>query len=248
MSLRAISYVFDHSLAEGKARLVLLALADYADENWIAYPSVKRLAAKTRISERGIFRFLGDLQKAGELEKAGVGRRGVVRYRIIKRDGTEEEDAPPSYRERLRRARTPASSGRGETAATPATSGRGEDATPASSGTPPLPVVADKPSKNLKTKKRARGGERRSADQIMQDWWRDKLEDFRDDGVWPERERIGPSPAESGCRAPPQLIEEILGPGRDDGGPGTEGEAAMPASEPVPAVNVASGEAEEIGQ
>lgn len=44
--------VFEHSRSEGTARLVLLALAWYADDHGNAWPSVKNLADRANVGER----------------------------------------------------------------------------------------------------------------------------------------------------------------------------------------------------
>jgi hypothetical protein len=62
-----MSYVWEHSKQQGGTLLVLLAIADFADDAGVAYPKVPALAAKARLSETSIHRILRDLQTAGEL-------------------------------------------------------------------------------------------------------------------------------------------------------------------------------------
>jgi DNA replication protein DnaC len=67
MSIKAMTNIWDHSAQKGSKLLLLLAIADHADEYAFAWPGVKALAAKIRMSERHTKRLLGELEKAGEL-------------------------------------------------------------------------------------------------------------------------------------------------------------------------------------
>jgi len=78
VSVAVLSWVWDCSPVKGARRLVLLALADHADdETWSCWPSVRRIAAKTQIPERSVRRLLGELKEAGAIEvQAGAGSLG----------------------------------------------------------------------------------------------------------------------------------------------------------------------------
>ena len=67
MSLKAMSHVWEHSEQRGSRLLMLLAIADFADDHGIAYPGIERLARKTRMSERNAQMTLRALEQAGEL-------------------------------------------------------------------------------------------------------------------------------------------------------------------------------------
>jgi hypothetical protein len=67
MSIHCANRVWEYSAQEGNALLLLLALADYADENGFAFPGQETLAAKTRLGVRQTRRHLAALQAAGEL-------------------------------------------------------------------------------------------------------------------------------------------------------------------------------------
>lgn len=67
MSVKAMNAVFEHSQARLGARLVLLAIADNADDYGVAYPGVKSLAGKARISPRAVQYALDELSGLGEL-------------------------------------------------------------------------------------------------------------------------------------------------------------------------------------
>lgn len=67
MSLSALTHVWKHSKAKGSALLVMLALADYADDEGQSYPSVKTLSIKTRMSPRNVQKVIQKLITTGEL-------------------------------------------------------------------------------------------------------------------------------------------------------------------------------------
>ena len=83
MSIKVSAAVWQHSHQKGSRLLLMLALADYANDAKLAWPSVPTLARKTKMSERYVRSLLGSLVGEGELVPAGIGRRGVVKYRVI---------------------------------------------------------------------------------------------------------------------------------------------------------------------
>lgn len=89
-----MSWVFEHSRSKKNARLVLLAIADCAnDEGRQAYPSMPTLMKKTGLCERAVTGLVGDLERLGELEvKRNGGPRGCNLYRVVM---TPAESAPP---------------------------------------------------------------------------------------------------------------------------------------------------------
>jgi hypothetical protein len=83
MSVRVMAAVWDHSTTEGTDLLVLLALADHADHDGYAWPSVDRLAAKCRVHRATVFRSLQACEAAGELVRTSGGGRGQANlYRL----------------------------------------------------------------------------------------------------------------------------------------------------------------------
>lgn len=83
MSVAATTRVWNESKEKGGRRLVLLALADfYNDEQDCAWPSVSRLAEMTLLTPRHVAGVLVKLEASGEIERAGSGRRKVVRWRF----------------------------------------------------------------------------------------------------------------------------------------------------------------------
>lgn len=87
MSIKQMAKVWEWSKAEGAALLVMLALADHADDDGYCFPGVERVAKKCRISSRSVQRHVKDLGEIGEL-KVETGRGVTVqggatnRYKI----------------------------------------------------------------------------------------------------------------------------------------------------------------------
>lgn len=78
MSVEATTWVWKHSKAEGTDLLVLLALADFAQEDHRCFGSWGKLEQKTKLSRRTISRCLTRLQAAGELIMRERGKRRVA--------------------------------------------------------------------------------------------------------------------------------------------------------------------------
>lgn len=85
MSVRVMSWVWDHSTASGVDLLVMLAIADNAaDHGGDAWPSTSTLARKCRVSERTVQRVVQRLDALGLLVvEWSAGPRGTNRYRIV---------------------------------------------------------------------------------------------------------------------------------------------------------------------
>lgn len=80
-----MSWVFKHSESRGNARLVLLAIADRAnDDGTDAWPSIRTIAEKARVSERTAIRSVQALEELGELavERSTGGHRSNS-YRVV---------------------------------------------------------------------------------------------------------------------------------------------------------------------
>ena len=84
MSVDVMSAVWKESKATGSARLLLLAIADNANSEGKAYPSIKRLAQKVNTSERNIQFLLRKLVELGELAiELQAERRGCNAYYVL---------------------------------------------------------------------------------------------------------------------------------------------------------------------
>ena len=68
MSIAIMNRVWRYSKAEQGQLLVLLAIADFADDVGRAFPSVPTLATKSRLSDRQAQRVLKLLVNSGELK------------------------------------------------------------------------------------------------------------------------------------------------------------------------------------
>jgi hypothetical protein len=91
VSVEAMTSVWRHSKAKRGGLLVMLALADHAhDDGTNAYPSVRTLARKARLSERGVQKALRALEAIREIEPTGVSSTGTVVYAITLPMGGEQ--------------------------------------------------------------------------------------------------------------------------------------------------------------
>lgn len=93
MSIRVMSWVWDHGPTDRDELLVMLALADYADDEGACYPSMAGIAEKARLTERGARGIVRRLEASGWLAvKVGGGRGGKSNYRIIKKAANPEPE------------------------------------------------------------------------------------------------------------------------------------------------------------
>ena len=82
MSIRVMSQVWDRSAHSGSALLLMLAIADFARDDGIAWPSLGSLARKTRMSERQIRRLVSECESSGELDVDRSRGHRTHRYRL----------------------------------------------------------------------------------------------------------------------------------------------------------------------
>jgi hypothetical protein len=84
MSVIVSGLVWQHSQHKEGTLVVLLALADSANDNGVCWPSIRHLAAKARMSERGVQYAIAKLMDSGELEllKRGGRHQGANTYRV----------------------------------------------------------------------------------------------------------------------------------------------------------------------
>ncbi len=93
MSVKWIDRVFKSSAHRTASELLmLLALADYADDSGESYPSVATLAHKCRMNVRNANYVLRALQKSGELfVRKNQGPNGTNRYKLVFKQSEESE-------------------------------------------------------------------------------------------------------------------------------------------------------------
>lgn len=91
MSVRVSHWVWQYSPQKGSALLVLLAIADSAnDDGGGAYPSTAKLAKKSRLSERNVQYIVRGLAAEGAIEiDWGAGPRGTNVYRVAMADASQ---------------------------------------------------------------------------------------------------------------------------------------------------------------
>lgn len=84
MSIRKSTEVWEKSKQKGAGLLVMLAIADFANDDGFAWPSVPTLARKSRVTVRGAQKIVSNCIAAGELEvERGAGPRGTNLYHIL---------------------------------------------------------------------------------------------------------------------------------------------------------------------
>ena len=86
MSAKATNWAWEESQSTGSARLVLLALADWANEKGICFGSYRGLAKKTRLSVATVTRSLRELEEAGEVKQLEPGSFGPMTSRPLASD------------------------------------------------------------------------------------------------------------------------------------------------------------------
>lgn len=134
-----LSVVWQHSKNGGNALLMMLAIADFADDRGYAYPSVNTLAAKCRVKPRAANYTLAQLQESGELSvQYGKGPKGTNVYRI-KLDAMGLQQPAPLQ---------PAAPLQPIASLQPCAPLQSTAATPATGCAKPLQPVAPKPSLN----------------------------------------------------------------------------------------------------
>ena len=83
MCIRIMTRVWDEGPSDRAELLVLLALADFADENGYCWPSIATISAKARLGERGTQKVLRRLEETGYVTvQVGGGRHGCNAYII----------------------------------------------------------------------------------------------------------------------------------------------------------------------
>lgn len=92
MSIKVMSMVWEREGLSPTHRLILLALADHADDDGVCYPSIARLRRRTGLSERAIQTAFSALCAAGWLRiERNAGPRGCNVFTV----STPAADAPP---------------------------------------------------------------------------------------------------------------------------------------------------------
>jgi hypothetical protein len=100
MSVEALAAVFKHSESRGGARLVMIGIANRADEHGIGWPDVADLMLASRMERSSVKAGLKKLREAGELEPVddhenigGRGRSTLYRISLPGLDGEYTDEA-----------------------------------------------------------------------------------------------------------------------------------------------------------
>lgn len=91
MCLKAITYIRERDICPSGCKFVALALADHADAKWTCFPSVRRLAFYTSLSNRSVRTHLNSLASMGI----------ITRKRRRRADGTLAEYSFSIQRQKL---------------------------------------------------------------------------------------------------------------------------------------------------
>jgi Helix-turn-helix domain len=112
MSVRTMARVWADSRHGGPHLLMLLSIADFADDDGNAYPSVQTLATKCRMKARNARLVLAALRESGELQvRTNGGPAGANRYRITMQGGLQELAGVQGLAGLQKKAHTPARKG-----------------------------------------------------------------------------------------------------------------------------------------
>lgn len=83
MSVKVMSRVWDFGPPVHSDRFVLLAIADYCNDDGECWPSIRSICGKVCMSERGVQTVIRRLEANGWLEiKTGNGRKGCNQYTV----------------------------------------------------------------------------------------------------------------------------------------------------------------------
>jgi hypothetical protein len=98
MSIKAMQRLWESSEQKGSRLLLLLAIADNADDHGFAWPGTTTLAEKIRMSERHTKRLLAELEETSELYID----RDIYHNRYIVCTGRNDEEIKVAMMDRLR--------------------------------------------------------------------------------------------------------------------------------------------------
>jgi biotin operon repressor len=91
VSIKWLNYVWEESPYEGKKLLLHLALADYANDDGVCYPSQPTLAHKARVSRVWVRSAIKEMISDGllEIEQDGGGRGNRTIYKLFRKRVSE---------------------------------------------------------------------------------------------------------------------------------------------------------------
>jgi hypothetical protein len=89
VSIQAVGWVLEHSEATGNDRLVMISLANHADEERVCWPGVETICHEACVSRATAFRALDRLREQGEIHAvplSGLTAKQRERYEKIRPD------------------------------------------------------------------------------------------------------------------------------------------------------------------
>jgi len=82
MSFEAVRWILENSKTKGAQRLILVVIAEHADKNGLAWPSIETIARLANCSERFVKETIAKLKSGELIIERGGGRGRSNRYRI----------------------------------------------------------------------------------------------------------------------------------------------------------------------
>lgn len=95
MSIKVMNAVWEQDDLDASETLVMLALADWANDDGLCWPSLERLTEKTRLTERGLRGIILRLEERGYLERKKLHARGTY-YTVKPRNYVPVEMPKPT--------------------------------------------------------------------------------------------------------------------------------------------------------
>lgn len=109
MSIKIMDQVFDLKGVTPTEKLILLSLADHADESGRCYPSIDRLSLRTCLSERALQVNIRTLTQKGFITIAKGGGRGRANEYIVSANPAQETPfEKPSFKNTVSHVENPA--------------------------------------------------------------------------------------------------------------------------------------------
>ena len=83
MSIRSLNWAFDGGIPSSSCKFVLVALADFANEDWQSYPSVETLCRKTSLERKTVISCMNRLEEAGFLKDTGLRKGATKQVKVL---------------------------------------------------------------------------------------------------------------------------------------------------------------------
>lgn len=110
MSIKIMSMIWENGPKDPTEKLVLLAIADHANDDGVAFPSMVGIASKCSITDRGARGIVRRLEAGGWLKtEVGGGRGGRSVYHVLRAETRNDKPgiSNPEYQTRNTKAENP---------------------------------------------------------------------------------------------------------------------------------------------